>query len=121
MSDPSPIAQLVQRQAEAWSSQNPDAVLADFAEDSLFVVADTRVRGKADIREFVEDFFKSGSKVEISIRRIVEGETQGAVEWHWREENPTTGETSEAEDAIIFALEAGQIVYWREYIHSLHN
>lgn len=121
MSESSPITRLVERQAEAWSNENPDAILADFAEDSLFVVADTQVRGKADIRQFVEDFFKSGSKVKISIRRIVEGDSQGAVEWHWREENPETGKTSEAEDAIIFALNGGQIAYWREYIHNLGN
>ena len=121
MSDPSPITQLVERQAKAWSNENPDGILADFAEDSLFVVADTQVRGKADIREFIEDFFASGSKVEISIRRIIEGENQGAVEWHWREKNPDTGNTSEAEDAIIFALDGDKIIYWREYIHSLDN
>ena len=116
VSNSSRIQQLVERQAEAWLTGDVDKIIADFAEDCVFVVASSRLRGKWEVRRSVEDFFASNAVVNIEITRIVEGGEGGVVEWSWTEVNRETGGRSYAEDGIIFALENGKIKYWREYI-----
>lgn len=119
MSSSSPIQQLVNRQAEAWLTGDVDQIIADFAEDSLFIVSSSRLQGKQQIKQAAQDFFVSNSVVNIEINRIIENGDQGAVEWSWSEINRETGERSYAEDAILFALEDRKIKYWREYIEQL--
>ena len=119
MSSYSPIQQLVNRQAEAWLTGDVDQIIADFAEDSLFIVSSSRLQGKQQIKQAAQDFFVSNSVVNIEINRIIENGDQGAVEWSWSEINRETGERSYAEDAILFALEDRKIKYWREYIDQL--
>ncbi|ERT04078.1 hypothetical protein M595_5983 [Lyngbya aestuarii BL J] len=119
MSSSSPIQQLVNRQAEAWLTGDVDQIIADFAEDSLFIVSSSRLQGKQQIKQAAQDFFVSNSVVNIEINRIIENGDQGAVEWSWSEINRETGEPSYAEDAIIFTLENDKIKYWREYIDQL--
>jgi uncharacterized protein (TIGR02246 family) len=119
MSSSSPIQQLVNRQAEAWLTGDVDQIIADFAEDSLFIVSSSRLQGKQQIKQAAQDFFVSNSVVNIEINRIIENGDQGAVEWSWSEINRETGERSYAEDAILFALEDRKIKYWREYIDQL--
>lgn len=117
--NPSQIQQLVNRQAEAWLTGDVDQIIADFAEDSLFIVSSSRLQGKQQIKQAAQDFFVSNSVVNIEINRIIEKGDQGAVEWSWSEINRETGERSYAEDAIIFTLENDKIKYWREYIDQL--
>ena len=116
VSNYSQIQQLANRQAQAWLTGDADKIIADFAEDCLFIVSSTRLRGKQEVKRAAEDFFASNSVVNIEINRIIENGDRGAVEWNWSEMNRQTGERSYAEDAIIFALEGGKIKYWREYI-----
>jgi limonene-1,2-epoxide hydrolase len=52
----------------------------------------------------------------VTIKRIIAKGNEGAIEWEWSETNKKTGQTSRAEDAIVFELEHGKIKYWREYI-----
>jgi limonene-1,2-epoxide hydrolase len=40
------------------------------------------------------------------------------VEWDWRDQNRKTGKEGFAEDAIVFELANGKILYWREYIEK---
>ncbi len=119
MSHSSQIQDLVQRQREAWLTGNIDHIIADFAEDCLFVVSASRLQGKQEVKQSAEDFFASHSVVSIEIHRLIENGNQGAVEWSWSEMNHKTGESSKAEDAIIFSVENGKINYWREYIDKL--
>ena len=52
-------------------------------------------------------------------RTIVDGDKNcGAVEWDWRDQNRKTGKEGFAEDAIVFELANGKILYWREYIEK---
>jgi uncharacterized protein (TIGR02246 family) len=119
MSNSSPIQDLVQRQRQAWLTGDINKIIADFAEDCLFIVSSSRLQGKQQVQQAAEDFFTSNSVVEIEIHRIIENENQAAIEWSWSEVNRQTGERSYAEDAIIFALEQGKIKYWREYIDKI--
>ena len=112
----SSIKQLVERQANAWESANIDKLLADFAEDSVFIVPGSVYRGKREIQEAAKGYFTQFTDTKVTIKRIIIQENQGAIEWAWSEKNKKTGEQSQAEDAIIFELENDTIKYWREYI-----
>lgn len=112
----SSIKQFVERQANAWETANIEKLLADFAEDSVFIVPSAVYRGKREIQEAAEGYFIEFTDTKVTIKRIISQGNQGAVEWTWSEKNKKTGEQSQAEDAIIFELENGKIKYWREYI-----
>jgi limonene-1,2-epoxide hydrolase len=45
---------------------------------------------------------------------LVDGDW-GAAEWVWREVRYVTGRVHEAEDAVVFQVCDGLLVYWREY------
>jgi len=42
----------------------------------------------------------------------------GAVEWTWSETRREDGQRRNIEDAIVFVLPGGRIVYWREYFDT---
>jgi uncharacterized protein (TIGR02246 family) len=112
----SEIRSLIERQANAWESANVDQLIADFAEDSLFIVPDSTIEGRSAIADAAKGYFANFTDVKIEIKRIIFQENTGAVEWTWQDKNKTTNEESYAEDAIIFELENNKITYWREYI-----
>jgi limonene-1,2-epoxide hydrolase len=58
------------------------------------------------------------SAVQVTITRVLAVANQGAVEWTWRERRRAETEEHSAEDAIIFEVLDGQIVYWREYFDT---
>ncbi len=110
------LQEIAERQASAWENADADKIIADFAEDSLFVVPGFTFKGKQQIKEEAENYFAEFTGTKIQITRVIFSENQGAMEWIWTDKNKKTGETSRAEDAIIFELEDGKIKYWREYI-----
>ncbi len=112
----STIQQLVERQANAWETADSEKIIADFAEDSIFIAPGFTFRSKQEIKEAAESYFKEFTDTKVTIKRIIADGNQGAVEWDWSEKNKKTSEISQAEDAIIFELEDGKIKYWREYI-----
>ena len=112
------IEQLVERQANAWETGDSDKIIADFAEDSLLVVPGSTFRGKQQIKEAAEQYFAEFTDTKVTIKRIITNGNQGAVEWSWSDRNKKSGEISQAEDAIMFELEAEKIKYWREYIDT---
>lgn len=114
----SELRAIADRQARAWSASDVDAILADFAEDARFVVPGQVVQGKAQIRDFVSQHFADYSHIEIAIRRVIGQGKQASIEWQWQEQHRATGDRSQADDAIIFQLKNGKIVYWREYIDT---
>jgi len=110
------IQQLVERQAKAWETADSNKIIADFADDCLFVVPGSLFRGKQEIKEAADSYFAESPETKITIKRIIAKGNEGAIEWTWSEKDKETGEKSQAEDAIIFELESGLIKYWREYI-----
>jgi len=112
------IPELIQRQAQAWETADSDKIIADFAEDSVFIVPGSRFRGKQQIKAAAEDYFAQVTETQITISKIIVQGNKGAVEWIWRQRNKETGEVSKTEDAIIFELDQGKIKYWREYMDN---
>jgi uncharacterized protein (TIGR02246 family) len=112
------IGAMVERQASAWENADASAIVRDFAEDAIFIAAGTKFSGKAAIKQAAEDYFAQFTDTKVIIKRIIIDGVQGAVEWDWSDRNKKTGQNSQAEDAIIFELKDGKIVYWREYIEK---
>ena len=110
------IKQMVERQIHAWESADSDKVIADFAEDSWFIVPGSIFRGKQQIKEVAKKYFSEFTDTKVTVKRIIVNGNEGTVEWSWSDKNKITGEESQAEDAIVFELEEGKIKYWREYI-----
>jgi uncharacterized protein (TIGR02246 family) len=112
------IQEMVVRQAQAWETQDERAIADDFAEDAIFIAAGFKFAGKQQIRKAAQDYFKQFHQTSVKIKRIIIDDDCGAVEWDWRDQNRQTGKEGFAEDAIIFELANGKIIYWREYIEK---
>lgn len=109
---------LVERQARAWERADLDAIPADFAADGWFISPGGRWQGHAAIRGAAAQFFAVAHEVQVTITRVMIDGDMGAAEWTWSEKRRATGTRHSAEDAIIFVLRDGQIVYWREYFDT---
>ena len=112
------ITQMVVRQARAWEEQDVTAIASDFAEDAIFIAAGFRFEGKQRIQQAARDYFNQFHDTSVKIERIIIDGDEGAVEWDWRDRNRQSGQEGFAEDAIVFKIENGKIVYWREYIEK---
>lgn len=112
------IKAMVIRQAQGWENQDAAAIAEDFAEDALFVAAGFEFQGKQKIEQAARDYFKQAHQTTVEIKNIIIDGNKGAVEWDWRDRNRKTGKRGFAEDAIVFELANGKIVYWREYIEK---
>ncbi len=112
------IIEMVERQARAWESQDVTGIVDDFAEDAVFIAAGFRFDGQEQIAKAARDYFQQFHRTSVEIKRIVIDGTQGAVEWDWRDRERQSNKEGFAEDAIIFELQDGKIVYWREYIEK---
>ena len=112
------LRQLVERQARAWENADLDAITADFAEDGVLISPGGRWQGAAAIRAAAESFFTAARDVQVQVTRVFGAGDQGAAEWTWSETRLATGQRHSAEDAIIFTLRDGKIVYWREYFDT---
>lgn len=115
--DDSPLMMaLVERQKKAWESKDVELLLADFAEDCLFIVPGKIVKGKLQLRQIAQDYWQQYRETQIEIKRVFFQGNQGAIEWHWRDVQKETRKRQLAHDVIIFELQAYKIKYWREYI-----
>jgi len=112
------ISDLIKRQARAWETADSDQIIADFAEDGVFIVPGSQFRGKQQIKAAVDDYFSQVAETQIRIDTIIVQENKGAVEWTWCQRNKETGQLSKTEDAIIFELDQGKIKSWREYMDN---
>lgn len=113
------IVAMVRRQATAWENGDIAAIMADFAEDALFIAARKEFKGKKAIQKAAEDYFAQFGDVKVKIIRIIVEGNSGAVQWDWSDRNQQTEVASYAEDAIIFELKDNKIIYWREYIEKV--
>ena len=118
----STMKDLVARQASAWERGDVSTIIQDFAPNAVFIAAGQTFSGIEAIQKSVEDYFREFTDTQITIKRAIIDDNQGAVEWDWSERNKQTGQLSQAEDAIIFELrDDGKITYWREYIEKKSN
>lgn len=115
---PEQIQAIIVRQAQAWEEQNAQAIVNDFAEEAIFIAAGFKFTGKQQIKQAAQDYFRQFNHTSVKIKRTIVDGDLGAVEWDWRDQNRKTGKESFAEDAIIFELANGKILYWREYIEK---
>ena len=112
------IIEMVERQARAWESQDVAGIIDDFDRNAVFIAAGFRFDGQQEIAKAARDYFKQFHHTSVEIKRIIIDDSQGAVEWDWRDRDRQSNKEGFAEDAIIFELEDGKIVYWREYIEK---
>jgi len=115
---PESIAQVVEQAKTAWQDGDADRFAELFLPDGELVVPGQRWQGRAAIRQAVLDFSSTHSQVEIEIQRIVSFGGCALVEWIWKDVEKSTGERSQAEDAIVIDFQADQIRRWREYIDT---
>jgi uncharacterized protein (TIGR02246 family) len=109
---------LVERQARAWEAADLDAIGADFAEDGVLISPGGRWQGAAALRAAAEGFFAVAGDVRVVVTRVMVMGDEGAAEWTWSETRIATGTRHSAEDAVIFQMRDGKIVYWREYFDT---
>lgn len=109
---------LVEQVAQAWEMGDLDAITAPFAPDGVLISPGGSWQGHLAIRKAAEEFFQSVGDVHIEVTRVLIDGDQGAAEWTWSETRLADGSHYTAEDAIIFALREGQIIYWREYFDT---
>lgn len=109
---------LVELVARAWEQGDLDAIIAPFAEDGVLMSPGGRWQGHAAIRAAAEQFYQSARDVQITVTRVLISGEQGAAEWTWSETRLDDGSRHTADDAIIFTLRDGQVVYWREYFDT---
>lgn len=109
------VEAMLKRQAHAWTVEDADLIVADFAPNARFQSPLGRWIGHDQIREMANAFFQIGTEVKVTITRIIFDGASGAVEWTWEETWRESGTHHRAEDAIIFEVRNGKIIYWREY------
>lgn len=113
--DRAAIEALVQRQADAWLAGDPDAVVADFAPDGALISPGGRWQGREAIGDAVRAFLRDAAVEAIEVRTVLVDGEAGAVEWVWTERRHADGRRVTMEDAIVFRVRDGALVYWREY------
>lgn len=106
---------LIEHQIASWENANPPEIAADFAPNAVFISPGGRWIGPEAIRAAAEGFFSTVSEVRVEVKRIIQCGDRGVIEWLWSERRKSTGLYHIAEDAVVFVLEDGKIVYWREY------
>jgi uncharacterized protein (TIGR02246 family) len=112
------VRALIERQAHAWVVQDIELALPDFAPDAIFQSPGGRWVGREEIRKVANAFFQETASVKITILRVIFDGRYGAVEWTWEETMRVTYRRRFAEDAIVFEIVDGKIVYWREYFDT---
>jgi uncharacterized protein (TIGR02246 family) len=115
---PESIEQVVEQAKTAWQDGDADRFAELFLPDGELVVPGQRWQGRAAIRQAVLDFSSTHSQVKIEIQRIVSFGDCVLVEWTWEDVEKSTGERSQAEDAIVIDFQANQVRRWREYIDT---
>ncbi len=107
--------EIAQRMAAAWLNADVAGILSLFAEEGVFITPGGRAQGHAAIAALASGFFAANYVVAIEIRRVLADGDHAAIEWVWSEASRATNERRDMEDAIVFELRDGLIIYWREY------
>lgn len=109
---------LIEKAKDAWVAQDVDALAQLFTVDGELIVPGQSWRGQKRILEEVTHFKEQYSDVKIDIHRIIVGENQAAVEWHYEDTEKATGRRNKADDVIVVDFRDGKISRWREYFDT---
>jgi uncharacterized protein (TIGR02246 family) len=107
--------------ADAMMHQDDDAIVAHFADDAVMIAPSGRFVGRDAIYAAGKAFNEDYTNIVIAIKQVIACDDSGVVEWSFAETRRADGYTHTMEDAIVFALRGGQIVYWREYFDPLQE
>lgn len=106
---------IVERMATAWIQADIPAIVDLFAPDGVFISPGGRAEGHTAIAALATAFFAASLALTVTIRRVLVNGDVGAIEWIWTETDPATNQRRTMEDAIVFELRDGKLIYWREY------
>ncbi|MGN6673666.1 MAG: nuclear transport factor 2 family protein [Thermomicrobiales bacterium] len=109
---------LLLARAAAWHSGNLEAIMAGYAPAVIFVAPGVGLEGLAALRENTQRYLAAYTDIAVTLTRLILDGEQGALEWTWSETRRADGRRHTVEDAIIFVLHKGQILYWREYFDT---
>jgi uncharacterized protein (TIGR02246 family) len=114
------IEHMVERQARAWESNDPDLALGDWMPDGVLIAPGARVSRDA-LPTAIADFHEQFGDLEVTIKNVFASNDgrQAAIEWDWAVTRKKDGERSVTHDAIIVSLIDGKISSWREYFDRL--
>lgn len=107
--------------ADAMMRQDDDAVVAHFAEDGVMIAPSGRFVGRKAIYEAGRAFNTDYTNIVIKIKQVIVAGSKGVVEWSFAETRRSDGYTHVMEDAIVFEIRDGAVVYWREYFDPLQE
>ena len=77
-----------------------------------------RLEGLAALRENNARYFAEYTDIRVELTRVILDGDQGALQWTWSETRRADGQRRSVDDAIIFELRDGKIVYWHEYFDT---
>ena len=113
------VVEFIAGRARAWESGDLEAIMAGYAPDAVVIApGGIRVAGLDELRANNASYLAAYTDITVALTRvIVEGE-QGALQWTWGETRRADGQRRGVDDAIIFTLRDGKIVYWHEYFDT---
>ena len=116
------VAHVIQQMADAMMRQDDDAVVSFFADDAVMIAPSGRFVGKQAIYEAGHGFNQAYTNIIIEIKEVICCEDKkdmsvikGVVEWSFAETRKSDDWSHVMEDAIVFEIRAGKVMYWREY------
>jgi uncharacterized protein (TIGR02246 family) len=113
------VWELLQARACAWETGDLEAIAAGYAPDVVLIApGGIRLEGIAALRENNARYFADYTDIRVNLTRVVLDGDEGALEWTWSETRRADGQRRSVDDAIVFVLREGKIVYWREYFDT---
>ena len=109
----------LQARARAWQASDLDAIEAGYAPDVVLIApGGIRLEGLVTLRENNARYFAEYTDIRVDLKRVILDGDQGALEWTWSETRRSDGKRRSVDDAIVFELRNGKIVYWAEYFDT---
>ena len=109
----------LQARARAWQEGDLEAIEAGYAPDVVLIApGGIRLEGLATLRENNARYFEEYTDIQVDLKRVILDGDQGALEWTWSETRRSDGKRRSVDDAIVFELRDGKIVYWAEYFDT---
>ena len=106
------------RRARAWREKDIDAIMADYAPDVELIAPTARLTSLEQLRANNERYLQEFTDIDANLTRVIWDGEQGALEWTWSETRVSDGVRRSVDDAIVFVIREGKIVYWREYFDT---
>lgn len=119
MTPPDQIQSIIQQARSAWLTGNAAAFAALFAAEGEFIAPGNRWVGPDQIRQAAAAYAAAYDVLRIDIRQVIQANERAVVEWYWQDREKSTGQESQADDAIVIDFQAGCITRWREYIDAV--